>query len=210
MFEDRKDAGKRLARALTDYKNENALVLAIPKGGVEIGYQIAKSLNVDLAIVISRKLPFPDNPESGFGAIAEDGSIYLFPSFMSRLPDSTIKRIIAEQQEEIERRISVLREGKPLPDISEKRVILTDDGLAMGSTMRAAVSLCRKQRAAKIVVAVPVSSVLVAREFRALADAVVILEKPPLFRAVAQVYKEWHDVSDQEVLKIMHKWKKRR
>lgn len=210
MFEDRKDAGKKLAQALKGYKNKNALVLAIPRGGVEIGYEVAKNLNADFSVLISRKLPFPDNPESGFGAIAEDGSTFIFQELVSRLPEKTVRRILVEQQKEIERRISALREGNPLPGISGKTVILTDDGLAMGSTMRAAVFLCRKRQAAKIVVAVPVASALVAREFQSQADEVVILEKPPFFRAVAQVYRNWYDVSDREVLKIMDKWNTRK
>jgi len=206
MFEDRKDAGKKLAAALKDYKKKEAAVLAIPRGGVEIGYQVAKNLNAEFSLLIARKLPFPDNPESGFGAIAEDGSEFIFRELVSRMPEKTVQNIIAEQQEEIERRISILRKGKPLPDISGRTVILTDDGLAMGSTMRAAVFLCRNRGAGKIVVAVPVSSALVAREFRGLVDDMIVLETPPFFRAVAQVYRNWYDVTDLEVLKILDKW----
>ena len=210
MFKDRRDAGKKLAQALMHYQNTGAQVLAIPRGGVEIGYRVAKNLNADFSVLISRKLPFPDNPESGFGAMAEDGSVFIFQKLVSRLPEKTVQNIIAEQQEEIERRISILRKGKPLPDISGRTVILTDDGLAMGSTMRAAVFLCRNRGAGKIVVAVPVSSALVAREFRELVDEVVVLEKPPFFRAVAQVYRNWYDVDDREVLEIMDKWNSRK
>jgi len=210
MFQDREEAGKRLAGALEDYRNKDTVVLAIPRGGVEIGYQVARYLNARFSVLISRKLPFPGNPESGFGAIAEDGSFYIFRQFASGIAEETMAGIIAEQKGEIERRIAVLRKGRPLPEISEKTVILTDDGLAMGSTMRAAVTLCRKREAGKIVVAVPVAGPRVAREFQNLADEAVILETPPFFRAVAQVYRNWYDVTDSEVLDIMDRWKKRR
>jgi predicted phosphoribosyltransferase len=115
--------------------------------------------------LIVRKLPFPDNPESGFGAIAEDGRVFIFRELVSRLPGKTVQNIIAEQQEEIERRISILRKGEHISDISERTVILTDDGLAMGSSMRTAVFLYRNRGTGKIVVAVPVSSPLVAGKF---------------------------------------------
>jgi len=209
MFDDRRDAGKKLARTLKNYKDKDALVLAIPKGGVEIGYQIAKYLQADFSVLVSRKLPFPDNPESGFGAVAEDGSVFIFQDMAFRLPERTVQNILNEQKREIERRIAVLRRGDPLPELAGKTVILTDDGLAMGSTMRAAVFLCRKRNAAKIVVAVPVASGLVRRDFRSLVDDVIVLETPPIFRAVAQVYKNWHDVTDREALEIMEKWKKK-
>ncbi len=210
MFEDREDAGKKLARPLKKYKGQGVLVLAIPRGGVEVGYQVARHLDADFSIVISRKLPFPDNPESGFGALAEDGSAILLREASSWVPEKDIKEIILEQSEEIKRRVSVLRKGKPLPEISGRTVILVDDGLAMGSTMRAAVELCHKKNAQKIVVAVPVAGRRVAREMADRADETVILEKPEFFRAVAQVYSNWYDVPDEEVLEILEEWEKQK
>jgi len=206
MFKDRKDAGQRLARELEQYREKNALVLAIPKGGVEVGYYVAKHLQADFSLVISRKLPYPFNQEAGFGAIAEDGSTFIIEDARRWLSDDVINRIKKEQIEEIRRRIKVLRQGKPLPDISGRIVILIDDGLAMGSTMRAAVALCRKKGAKKIVVAVPVSGDRVAREIGKVADRIVVLEIPEFFEAVAQVYLNWHDASDEEVLAILAKW----
>ncbi len=105
MFKDRTDAGRQLGGELEKYSGQNALVLAIPRGGVEVGYEVAKHLKADLAILISRKLPFPDNPESGFGAISEDKSRYISPRASTWLEQSTIERIIAEQQTELLRRI---------------------------------------------------------------------------------------------------------
>lgn len=203
MFEDRKDAGNKLARALKEYKNKNILVLAIPKGGVEVGYQVARRLKADFSLLVARKLPFPDNPEAGFGAIAEDGSTFIFEDAARTLSEEQIKRIKEKQQEEIARRIAVLREGKPLPKISGRIVILVDDGLAMGSTMKVAIRLCQKKNAKKIVVAVPVAGESVEREIGKMVDEIIVLEKPEFFRAVAQVYRNWYDVSDQEVIEVM-------
>lgn len=203
MFEDRKDAGEKLAKALEKYKNKNVLVLAIPKGGVEVAYEVAKHLNADFSLLISRKLPLPDNPESGFGAIAEDGSAFISEDAELLLSKDEIDKIKIEQIQEIKRRIKVLREGKSLPEISKRTVILIDDGLAMGSTMRAAIELCKKKKAGKIIVAVPVSSKNVKQEIGKLVDEIIVLETPEFFQAVAQVYKNWYDVSDEEVFEIM-------
>lgn len=207
MFEDRKEAGKKLAEALQRYKDKDVLVLAIPKGGVEVGYQVAKALNADFSIIITRKLPFPDNPESGFGAVAEDGSTFIFEDIRQwYLTDNLIEHIIKAQQQEIARRIEVLRQGKPLPEITDRTVILVDDGIAMGSTMRASIALCKNKKAGKIVVAVPVAGKRTIEELRELVDDIVILESPLFFRAVAQVYRNWYDVSDQEAIEILQKW----
>ena len=207
MFRDRTDAGKQLAQALEDYGQDNVLVLAIPRGGAELGYEVAKHLDAEFSILVSRKLPFPDNPEAGFGAMAEDGSTFIFKDTAGHLPAPTIERIVEDQKDEIERRVRVLRGGGPLPDIENRTVILVDDGIAMGSTMRASIRSCRNRNAGKIVVAVPVASPRVAREIEEMVDDLVVLETPPFFQAVAQVYEHWHDVSDEEVLEIMETWR---
>ena len=203
MFRDRKDAGRKLATALQKYKDTDALVLAIPRGGVELGCEIAKALHCSFSLLICRKLPYPNNPESGFGAIAEDGSLYINRLAASYVPEFDIKRIIQEQTGEIERRIAILRKGRPLPPLKGRTVILVDDGIAMGSTMHAAVTLCRKQEAAKIVIAVPVAGRQTIEEFSQLANEIVVLESPLNFHAVAQVYEHWYDVSDAEVLSLI-------
>jgi putative phosphoribosyl transferase len=206
VFKDRNDAGKKLAEALTDYKGKELLVLAIPRGGVAVGYQVAKQLQGDFSIVVVRKLPFPDNPESGFGAIAEDGSTYFNSRVVKTMSSDTVERVIKEQKLEINRRIEVLRQGKSLPKITNKTVVLVDDGIAMGSTMRAAIMLCQNNNPSKIIVAAPVTGPSTAAELEKFVDRVVILEKPLFFRAVAQAYEVWHDVSDEEVIKIMQEF----
>lgn len=203
MFDDRQDAGKKLARALQEYKDKCALVLAIPKGGIEVGSHVAQYLNAELSVIVSRKLPYPDNPEAGFGAIAEDGSVYIIKGAAIWLSKQKIDRIIEEQRSEIKRRIGLLREGSPLPPIKDRTVILVDDGIAMGSTMRASIMLCKNRNAGKIVVAVPVSGEAVVREIGSVVDNTIVLEKPWNFRAVAQVYRNWYDVSDSEAIEIL-------
>ncbi len=183
-------------------------MLAIPRGGVEVGVQVALGLEAPLAILIARKLPLPDNPEAGFGAVAEDGSTFLIEYLAAALGSARVQEIIRAQTQEIERRIQILRQGEPLPPLEGRTVIVLDDGIAMGSTMRAAVALCRNRRAASVVVAAPVASPSIAGEFEKLADDVVILETPVMFRAVAQAYENWYDVSDEEVIRIMDEYRK--
>ncbi|MFP4532767.1 MAG: phosphoribosyltransferase [Desulfobacterales bacterium] len=202
-FKDRKHAGRLLAEKLADYEPDNPIVMAIPRGGVEVGIQVAKRLNCDFELLIVRKLPFPDNPESGFGAIAEDGSSVVFDRFAQTVPETERQQIYEAQQNEIKSRIRTLRKGRPLPPLKGRTVILIDDGIAMGSTMQASVAMCRNQKAQKIIVAAPVSSPRTKTEFQSLADDVVILTTPEFFQAVAQVYENWYDVSDEEVLELL-------
>jgi putative phosphoribosyl transferase len=202
-FKNRKHAGKLLADQLLAYASDHPIVLAIPRGGVEVGLQVAKRLDCDFDLIVVRKLPFPDNPESGFGAIAEDGSSVVFERFARTVPETERERIYADQKKEIENRINRLRKGRPLPEITGRTVILIDDGIAMGSTMQASVALCRNQNAKKIIVAAPVSSPRTKSEFQSLADDAVILTTPEFFQAVAQVYENWYDVSDEEVLELL-------
>ncbi|HBG27183.1 MAG: phosphoribosyltransferase [Planctomycetes bacterium GWF2_41_51] len=205
MFEDRKDAGQKLGKALEYYRHCDGVVLAIPRGGVEVGFYVAQQLSLPLSIVIVRKLPFPENPEAGFGAIAEDESAYFVNKVYDWMPFEKIQRVIDHQKEEVKRRVNVLRHDTPLPHITGKTVLLIDDGIAMGSTMQAAVMLCRNQKAKKIVIAAPVAGMETAMEMARIADEVVILEKPSDFRAVADYYQNWYDVSDEEVIEIMQK-----
>jgi predicted phosphoribosyltransferase len=207
MFKDRKDAGEKLATALMKYKEKGVVVLAIPKGGVEVGYEVARALQAPFSALVVRKLPFPDDPEAGFGAIAEDGSTILLEGAASWLSENTIEWIKQEQVREIQRRVAVLRSGQPPPDIGKKTVLLVDDGLAMGSTMLAAIAYCRNKKAAKIIVAVPIAGKEVARRVGDAADMIIVLETPAYFRAVAQGYENWYDVPDEEAATILKTYK---
>lgn len=205
MFENRRDAGQKLGQALENYKAGDGIVLAVPRGGVEVGYYVAERLQLPFSLVVVRKLPFPDNPEAGFGAIAEDGSIFLINRICAGLSCDLIQSVINEQKLELQRRIEVLRQGRALPEIKGKTAILVDDGIAMGSTMQAAIMLCRNKKAKKIVVAAPVAGPATAAELALEVDEVVVPEQPLFFRAVAEAYKNWYDVCDDEVIQIMKK-----
>lgn len=203
MFENRKEAGQKLAVALEPYAGCRGIVLAIPRGGTEVGYCVAEHLQLPFSLVIVRKLPFPDNPEAGFGAVAEDGSVYFQTHTSAAMSSNSVKRILHQQTQEIQRRINILRNAEPLPDLTQKTVILVDDGIAMGSTMAAAIRLCKNLKAAKVVAAAPVAGPPAIRTIAAEADDVVILRKPADFRAVADYYQYWYDVPDEEVIRIM-------
>jgi len=205
MFKDRADAGRQLAQALEIYKDQDPLILAIVRGGVEVGDEVAKHLHADFSILVARKLPFPDNPEAGFGAIAEDGSRYINRNAAAWLSGSMIREVTEQQKTEMQRRIEVLRGGQPLPPIEGRTVILIDDGIAMGSTMRASITLCRNRNARRIIVAAPVAGLDAAKQVARFADEIVVLSCPRNFYAVAQVYENWYDVSDEEVTQIMHR-----
>jgi putative phosphoribosyl transferase len=203
MFQDRDDAGRQLAKALIDLRGEKPVVLAIPRGGAVVAAPVAAALGAELHLLVARKLPFPDDPEAGFGALAEDGSLYFVERARRLLDEGTVARIVAEQKNVIRERIERLRQGEPLPELKGKTLILIDDGLAMGSTMRAAVLMCRKRNPRRIVVAVPVAGPRAREQFAPLVDRFIVLETPAGFMAVAQVYREWRDATDEEVLGLM-------
>ncbi len=209
MFKDRSDAGKQLADALSAYRIDNPIILAIPRGGVPVGFEIAEALSTTLSLIIVRKLPFPFNPESGFGAVAEDGSLVVLPNASRNLNKELIETIIEDQKREIERRIRILRTNRPLPDVTDRTVIIVDDGIAMGSTMRAAVRCVAKKNPAGIIAAAPVSSPEAAHalsEMQAVDEVVVLLE-PRFFHSVAQNYQNWRDIPDYEVINLMNRSK---
>lgn len=208
MFTDRKDAALQLAKALEKYKDKNAVVLGIPRGGAETAYYVARHLHAELSLLISRKLGHPENPEYAFGAIAEDGSIYLNPSPSAELSDETIQEVVVEQKKEISRRIAILRQGKPLPKLKGRTVILVDDGIATGATIFAAIEMCKKQNAGKIIVAAPVSGYEMEEQLAEKADEVVILEKPEDYFAVSQAYLSFYNLSDEDAMKFMQLWEK--
>ena len=208
MFTDRKDAALKLAKALEKYKDKNAVVLGIPRGGAETAYYVALHLNAEFSLLVSRKLGHPANPEYAFGAIAEDGSIYLNPSSSGQLSGETIQEVVDEQKKEITRRITILRQGKPLPELKGRIVILVDDGIATGATLFAAIEMCKKRNAGKLIVAAPVSGYEMEEELADKADEVVILEKPDDYFAVSQAYLSFYNLTDEDALKFMQRWEK--
>lgn len=202
MFLNRNNAGKKLAKALSVYKAKNPIVLAIPRGGVVVGYEVANALNCEFSVIIARKLGYLRNPEAAFGAIAEDGSLILQPLSTKKLGKMEIETVIKIEKAEIERQKKAYRGNKELPDLVNRVVILVDDGIATGSTLMAAIEMCQKQKPEKLVVAVPVSGEGMKRKLTEKVDEVIILETPCDFRAVSQVYESFEQVSDQEVHKL--------
>lgn len=208
MFYDRKDAALQLAKALEKYKDKEVVVLGIPRGGAVTGYYVAVHLNAGFSLVISRKLGHPANPEYAFGAVAEDGTIHLNKHAMQEVSQEEIDTAVAKQKKEIERRIMILRKGEPLPVIKNKIVLIVDDGIATGATIFAAIKMCRKKEAAKIVVAAPVSGWEIIEELKKDADEVVIPETPLFYHAVSQAYESFETVTDDEAMELLQKWKK--
>lgn len=201
IFRDRHDAGRKLAERLLIYRH-NAIVLAIPRGGVPVGYQVAKRLEVPLDLIIPRKLPIPSDPEAGFGAVAPDGTVVLNERMVANLGLSVkdIEVIVKHVLVEVRRRVREYRGGRPLPDLKGKNVLVVDDGLASGYTMIAALRAIKKEHPRRIVVAVPCSPGTSVERLEKEADEVVCLAVQPFGPfAVASYYEHFPDLSDDEV-----------
>lgn len=197
MFTDRKDAAIQLAKRLMKFQNANPLVIGIPRGGAEIAYYVAKELEAEMSLLVSRKLGMPDDPELAFGAIAEDGSVFYNPH--SRMVSKEDQELIkSRQKEEIKRRITLLRGGQSLPDMKGRTVIIVDDGIATGATIMASIKMCRVMKAGRIIVAAPVSSREKVKELDQVADEVVILETPHFYYAVSQTYEDFYNLTDED------------
>lgn len=204
-FADRVDAGKRLAEALADFHGKNAVVLAIPRGGVVVGFEIATALGLPLDVIVPRKLGAPGNPELAIGAIAEDGSTILDDNLITYLGvyNEYIKKESERQLAEITRRIQVYREGAPSIDIKGKEVIVVDDGIATGSTMKATLVSVKTRGAKNATIAVPVGPPQTIQELKRQTKRVVCLYMPESFQAVGQFYEDFNQTSDQEVIKLL-------
>lgn len=208
MFTDRKDAGIQLGAALERYRTDNPLLLAIPRGGVEVGYYAAQHLNGEFNVIISRKLGHPNNPEAAFGALAEDGSIYLNPLSNKFLSKEIIESVVRKEEAEIERRIDTYRDGEALSDIHNRLVILIDDGIATGATLFAAVKMCKKLDPEKLVIAAPVSGSDIIPKLRKECDELIILDIISNYFAVSQGYRNFYNLTDREVIDLMKQWRK--
>lgn len=206
MFADRKDAGEKLAHALEKYRGMNVLVLGIPRGGAEIAYYVARHLNTQPALVITRKLGHPLNPEAAFGAVAEDGSIYISETAKHSLTYEEMNEALWREKEEINRRIQKLRRGHPLPHIKGRTIIIVDDGIATGATLFATIQLCKNKKAQKLIVASPIAGKGMENILQKMVDEVVILEMPTKYSAVSQGYENFHNLTDEEALAFIDKW----
>lgn len=207
MFTNREEAGKKLANKIAkeiDLK-DNLLVLAIPRGGVITGREIAKELKSPLDIIITKKIGAPGNPELAVGAIGPGEEEVIDEELAERV--GADEQYLQDQKEEIikeiKRREKELRGGKPQPEYKDKQIILTDDGVATGATLLAAIEVLRQHSPQKIIVAVPVIAKDTLEKIEKKADAVVFLEAPALFFAVGQFYRNFPQTSDQEVKEIL-------
>ena len=205
LFLDREDAGRRLGEGYPGPR-ENALVLGIPRGGIPVGYFLAEAIGAGLDVLVTRKLPIPGNPEAGFGAIAPDGSRVINEEMMRalRLPEAEIIRVASRVLDEVRRREKAYRGERPFPELEDTNVILTDDGLATGYTMIAAVRMARQRGAASVAVAVPVSPAGTFTRIEPLVDhfhCLYVSDRYPF--AVASFYHDFHDLSDGEVLRYL-------
>jgi len=185
IFEDRAEAGAQLAERLISYESAHPLVFGVARGGVEVAYYVARRLHAELYPIMAKKLPYPGNPEYGFGAVAEDGTRYVDPRRAEALSPASIDAIVARQLAEIEERIHKYRQNKPLPPMEGRTVILVDDGIATGVTLVPLLELCRKRGASNVVIAAPVSGMHFDLRLKE-ADDIVILVQPRNFYAVGQ------------------------
>lgn len=201
-FRDRREAGRMLATLLERYANRpDVLVLALPRGGVPVGYEVAQALSAPLDIFLVRKLGVPGHEELAMGALASGGVRVLNEDVVRylQISEATIDAVAKEEQRELERRERLYRDGKPPLDVRGRTVILVDDGLATGSTMRAAIQALRPQHPAAIVVAVPVAAASTCAEFKGEADDVICASTPEPFHAVGLWYADFTQTTDGEV-----------
>jgi len=208
LFRDRREAGRQVAAGLSRYAGRpDVLVLALPRGGVPVGFEIARALNAPLDVFLVRKLGVPGQEELAMGAIASGGVRVLNEEVMRVLaiPAAVIEAAATREQRELERRERIYRGDRGGPDVRNCTVILVDDGLATGSTMRAAVAALRQQGPARIVVAVPTAAPSTRDEVRAEVDEMVCLDTPEPFYAVGAWYEDFSQISDEEVRGLLER-----
>jgi len=207
-FIDRRHAGRVLASRLTNYAGrDDVIVLALPRGGVPVAYEVASALGVPMDIFLVRKLGTPGHRELAMGAIASGGVRVLNEDVVRwyGISEAAIEHIAREEQEELARRERAYRDDRPAPDLANRIVILIDDGLATGSTMRAAAHAVRAQRPARVVIAVPVGAPQTCSELAAIADEVICVNTPEPFSAVGQWYLNFDQTDDTEVRELLRK-----
>jgi len=205
LFRDRRDAGQALAARLERYRGSDALVLGLPRGGVVVAAEVARRLGAELDVVVARKLGAPISPEVAIGAVTASGERVLNEELIRELDvsEAYLSGVTAIEQREARRREAWLRGNRPPPPIAGRTVIVVDDGLATGATMRAALRSVRQQSPTRLVVAVPVGSREACEALRAEADEVVCLHAPASFNAVGSYYLKFDQTSDDEVRRLL-------
>jgi putative phosphoribosyl transferase len=207
-FVDRRDAGRVLALRLAKYANrDDVIVLALPRGGVPVAYEVAAALGAPMDVFLVRKLGTPGHRELAMGAIASGGVRVLNEDVVRwyGIPESAIERVAREEEQELQRRERAYRDDLPAPDLANRTVILIDDGLATGSTMRAAAQAMRLHHPSRVVIAVPVGAPQTCTELAAVADEVICARMPEPFSAVGQWYLNFNQTDDEEVRDLLQK-----
>jgi len=203
LFKDRHEGGKLLAKELARYERaEDAIVIALPRGGVVVGYDICLALALPLDVLITRKLGTPWNPELAMGAIAETGYVHMNSDVMREyhVTQAQLDREMESQKSEIQRRIQRYRGGQAMASLKGKTVILVDDGIATGATFYASIGAISKQETARLVAAVPVAPPRIVAELKGLVDEVVVLYSTERFFGIGQFYEQFPQVDDEEVV----------
>jgi putative phosphoribosyl transferase len=202
LFKNRREAGQKLARRLRGFKNQNCVCLAIPRGGVVVGREIASFLDCPLGAVVTKKIGAPFDPELAIGAVTPDGKVILNRSLAGKVGATPeyLAREIAQKKKEIKRRRELF--GPP-PPLEKKTVILTDDGLVTGRTLAAILSWVRRQKPQKLVLALPVAAPESLKKLKKLVEKVVCLKTPLSFSALSQFYQDFSQVEDQEVVNLL-------
>ena len=206
VFQNREEAGHGLAVALQKYRNhQDGLILALPRGGVAVGYAMSLDLHLPMDVFITRKIGAPENPEYALGAISETGNIYLNPEAVAlfRLSDARIADLANVQREEIHRRQQLYRRGRPPIPLKDRLVILVDDGIATGATFFASVEAIRRQHPRFLLGAIPVGPLDTIERAKAVVDELVVLATPSQFWSVGSHYAEFGQVSDEEVVNYL-------
>jgi putative phosphoribosyl transferase len=206
LFRDRFDAGRALAAQLSGYAGRpDLIVLGLPRGGVPVGYEVARALGAPLDVFLVRKLGLPGHEELAMGAIASGGIRLINEDVIQsyRVSDADIEAVTRVEQQELQRRERIYRDNRALPSLNDRTVILVDDGLATGATMRVAVLAVREEGPSSIVVAVPVAAAETCDEFRTIVDDVVCAETPSPFYAVGLWYEDFSQTTDEEVHELL-------
>lgn len=208
VFRDRHEAGKRLAQQLLHYREaKDTIVIALPRGGVVVGYDISLALKLPLDVLITRKLGTPSNPELAMGALAETGYAHMNPDVIRQyhVAQTEMDLEMQRQKSEIDRRLHRYRGGRPLPPLKGQTVILVDDGIATGATFYASLGALLKAETARIVAAVPVAPPRIIAELKTLVDEIVVLHTSEWFFGIGQFYERFDQVEDEEVITCLER-----
>ncbi|HWG96277.1 MAG TPA: phosphoribosyltransferase family protein, partial [Nitrospira sp.] len=206
MFKNREEAGRRLVERLTRYRGDpTAIILALPRGGVMVGYQLSLGLHFPLDVFIARKLGAPDNPEYALGAVGETGTIYLNPDALAvyNLSGDEMEALAQTQQREVARQQDLYRQGRQLPTLIDRTVVLVDDGIATGSTFFASAKSIKHLKPRRLIGAVPVGPVETIREACSQVDELIVLATPDPFWAVGNHYVDFAQINDADVVEYL-------